>query len=250
MTAETFLERLHPAFRTPGGTDPNVAYFIARRGGEGERWVEEYTRPEHVELMARANRALQALRARRMREGRRDLKVVERLFRRAGSTTARSVHHILGRWYYGLLAYDFYCAEDFPGAESALDQGHEEVRQAIEIERFLLPYAMECYDFWLQRIRIARNQRRWPEVWRRIEITRQIATGERPCCVLSDGTAVGVLAVQEFYECFEALTDMERRALRRVLEAESRSRHFRSILSEVYSPPGFVIPYTPDPAPA
>jgi hypothetical protein len=249
MKDESFLERLHPAFRFPGGTDPNVAYFLARRGGEGERWVKEYTRPRHVELMARSNRALQALRARRMREGHRDLKVVERLFQKAGNTTARSVHHILGRWYYGLLAYALYCAEDFPGAEIALDQGHEEVRQAIGIERFLLPYAMECYDFWLQRIRIARNQRRWPEVWRRIEIARQIAYGERPCCVLSDGTTVDVLAVQEFYAGFEALTDLERRAVRRVLEPEIRSRHFRSILSEVYTPPGFVIAYTPDPDP-
>lgn len=243
----SFLETLHPLFRSPGDGEPNIAYFVARLGGEGERWAAEYTRPEHVELMSSANRSLAALRARRIDEGRRELRTVEDLFQETAATALPEVHHILGRWYYGLLAYYLYCVEDHRGAEEALDQGHEEVRRAIELRRFLIPYAMECYDFWLQRIRIARSQRLWPEVWRRIEIVRQIAGGERPCCVLSDGTPVDVNAVQAFYAGFVALTREERLVLSRVADAEGRLRHFRSILSEVYSLPGFVIPYTPAP---
>jgi hypothetical protein len=154
---------------------------------------------------------------------------------------------MLGRWYYGLVAYYFYCIEDYCDAEEALDRGQEEVRQAIERKRFLLPYAMECYDFWLQRIRVACSRRLWPEMWRRVEITRQIANGEHPCCELSDGTAIDAKAIQTFYSVFGALTDRERQPLRRVLDEEGWKQHFRSKLSEIYTLPGFVIPYTPAP---
>jgi len=244
----SFLEKLHPLFRTPGDDGPNIAYFVARLGGEGERWAAEYTRPEHIELMAGTNRALVALRARRIEEGRRELERVESRFREAESRTTRDVHHVLGRWYYGMAAYYFYCIEDYPGAEEALDRGHEEVRQAIEHKPFLLPYAMECYDFWLQRIRIARSRRSWSEMWRRVEITRRITTGELPCCELSDGTTIDVKGVQAFYSAFEALTDQERQPLRRVLDEDGWKRHFHSKLSEICILPGFVIPYTPAPA--
>ncbi|HET9210706.1 MAG TPA: hypothetical protein VFR03_09925 [Thermoanaerobaculia bacterium] len=207
--------------------------------------MEEYTRPQHVELMMGANRALQALRKRRLEEGYRELQAVEALFHAAEGATAREVHHVLGRWYYGLLAYYFYCIEDYSGADTALDRGHEEVRQAVEKKRFLLPYAIECYEFWLQRIRIARNQRLWPEVWRRVEIARRIATGEQPCCVLSDGSRIDVMAVRAFYVGLEDLTERERQPLWRFLDETAIQRQFRSILSEIYAMPGFVIPYTP-----
>jgi hypothetical protein len=243
----SFLERLHPLFRTPGAVEPNVAYFVARLGGEGELWAQEYTRPEHVELIAGTDRALRALRARRIEEGRQELRTAEEMFQAAESATAPDVHHMHGRWYYGVLAYYFYCAADYGRAEETLDRAQQGVRQAIELRRFLVPYAMECYELWFQRIRVARSQRLWPEVWRRMETARQIASGEKPCCVLSDGTAVGIPTVQAFYSGFEALTEEERQPLRRILDAEDRSRQLRSLLSEVYFPSGFVIPYTPSP---
>lgn len=243
----SFLDKLHPAFRTPGDTDPNIAYFVARQGGEGESWAEEYTRPEHVEIIAGTNRALRALRGRRLEEGGRELRALEEPFHAAESATPREVHLILGRWYYGVLAYSFYCAEDFSSAEEMLDRAQEGVRQAIGLRRCLLPYAMECYEFWFQRIRISRSQRLWPEVWKRAGIARQIAAGERPCCVLDDGTAIDIAAVQEFYKRCEPLTDSERRALLRIIDPEERVRQVRSVLSEVYAMPGFVIPYVPAP---
>jgi hypothetical protein len=243
----SFLDSLHPAFRTPGGEEPNIAYFIARLGGEGELWAAEYTRPEHVELMAGANRALAALRARRIAEGRRELRAVEERFHQARGTASPGVHGILGRWYYGLLAYYLYRVEEYRGADEALDRGHEEVRRAIENKRFLLPYAVECYGFALQSIRVACEQRLWAEMWRRVETARKIVTGEHPCCELRDGTAIGLASVQAFYTGFEELTQQELQALLPVIDAEERKRRFRSSLSAVYLPPGFVIPYAPAP---
>ncbi|HEY0512810.1 MAG TPA: hypothetical protein VGH73_12950 [Thermoanaerobaculia bacterium] len=247
MTAG-FLDRLHPSFRDPGDREPNIAYFIARQGGEAELWTEEYTRPEHVEMIAATNRALQALRLRRIEAGRRELRAAEEGFRAAASTAPPSVHHILGRWYYGALAYLHYCTEEFAAAEEALERADEEVREAIDQARFLLPYATECYEFWFQRVRVARNRRRWDEVWRRIEIARQIFDGERPCCVLSDGTRIDMATVQDFYRGLPALDEAERRPLLRFLDEESRQVWFRALLGEIYALPGFVIPYPPAPS--
>ncbi len=241
----SFLDSLHPAFRTPGGEEPNIAYFVARLGGEGEVWAAEYTRPEHVELMAGANRALAALRARRIAAGRQELQAVEERFHQARGTASPAVHGILGRWYYGLLAYHLYCVEEYRGADEALDRGHEEVRRAIEHRRFLVPYAMECYGFALQSIRVACEQRLWAEVWRRVEIVRKIGACEHPCCELSDGTAIDLPSIQAFYTSFKELTQQELQALLPVIDAEERKRRLRSALAAVYLPPGFVIPYTP-----
>ena len=73
--------------------------------------------------------------------------------------------------------------------------------------------------------------------------------GEAPLCVLGGGNAVDIAAVKAFYARFEALDEREARPLRRVVDDETRRRHFLSILSEVYAVPGFVIPYAPEPAP-
>jgi hypothetical protein len=246
----SFLDSLHPAFRAPGDEEPNIAYFIARLGGEGELWAAEYTRSGHVELMAGANRALVALRARRIAEGHRELRAVEERFHQARGTASPGVHGILGRWYYGLLAYYLYCVEEYQGADEALERGHEEVRRAIDHKRCLLPYAMECYGFALQRIRVAQGQRRWAEMWKRVETVRKIGAGEHPCCELSDGTAIGVASVQAFYTSLEELTRQELQALRPVIDTEGRERHLRTFLSAVYLPPGFVIPYAPPGRPA
>ena len=120
------------------------------------------------------------------------------------------------------------------------------MRQAIEGRPFLLPYAMRCYELWSHRLRIARAQRLWSELSRRVEITRRMVEGEAPLCVLGDGTAVDIAAVKAFYARFEDLTERESLPLRRVVDGETRRRHFLSILSEVYAVPGFVIPYAPE----
>jgi hypothetical protein len=246
----SFLEKLHPLFRTPGDREPNVAYFVARSGGDGERWAEAYTRAENVEIMSGTRRALAALRAHRLEQGRRELQAVEVMLHTAESTADRDVLHVLGLWFYGTLAYYLYCIEDYRGAEEALDRKHDEIQQAIESKRYLLPYAMECYDVCLQRTRVARNQRLWSEVEQRLEIARQVFAGERPFCLLSDRTAVDLAAIRGFYLGLGPLTERERRPLGWILDETERSRHLRSFFAEVYAPPGFIIPYAPVHGPA
>lgn len=244
----SFLDRLHPLARTPGDSEPNIAYFVARLGGEGQVWAEEYTLPEYVEIMGRVDQAVRFLHAHQIESGRRDLQAAESMLREAAASASREVHLLLGRWYYQAMAFFYYCLEDFSAADELLDRAEQEVRQAIEGKSFLLPYVMRCHELWCHRIRVARSRRCWPELWRRIEITRRMVEGDEPLCVLGDGTAIDIAAVKAFYSRFEGLTERERLPLRRVVNDESRRRHFRKILAEVYTPSGFVIPYTPAPA--
>lgn len=237
----SFLESLHPSLRNPGVAEPNWAYFVARRDEEGERWAERYSRPEHTEMMSDNMAALNLMRRNQLEAGYRKLDEVRSRLMDLEQETP-DVFHVLGRWYYGALAYYHYCRDDFIRAEEALDLAHEEVRQAIEFRRFLMPFAQHCYDFSVQRIRIVRNQRRWSEMWRLIEIARQAGSGERPYCVLSDGTDINLSTVQEFYSALKPFDQKEQDALRIVFDANLRVRALRRSLAEVFALPGFVIP--------
>jgi hypothetical protein len=240
----SFLESLHPSLRSPGDLEPNWAYFVARRDKEGERWAEQYSLPAHVEIMRGTAAALNLMRKNQMEAGRRKLAEIQGSLRDI-ECDFPDVVHVLGRWFYGALAYYHYCRESFSEAEEALDLAHEEVRQAIDRRRFLVPFAQHCYDFSIQRIRIVRNQKRWTEMRRMIELARQAGVGECPYCTLSDGTKVDLFAVQEFYSTLKPFSPEEEAAVQLVFDEQLRERSFRRSLAEVYALPGFVIPYLP-----
>jgi len=240
----SFLEKLPPSLRTPGEFEPNWAYFVAKRDESGASWAVQYCRPEHVSILNATATSLKLMRRNQMRSGfskleeaREALPDVER--------NAPDVVHVLGRFYYGALAYYHYAEENFAAAEEAFDCAHEEVRRAIERKRFLVPFSSNCFDFSIQRIRIVRNQRRWEEMWKRVEIARQTAMGEHPYCVLTDGTEINLASIQAFYRSFEPFSQDEERSLRTVFDEEARARDFRFALAEIYALPGFVIPYLP-----
>jgi hypothetical protein len=235
---------LHPGLRKPGDIDPNWPYFVSLYSEEGFRWAEEYGRREHVQLMEQTTQSLQLLRRRKIGPGLELLGTVEAGLAKI-EREAPLFFHVLGRWYFGALAYYYYCIEDFPGAARALDAAYDSVQRAVEIKRFLVPFASHCHDFWIQRIRIHRNQRRWDDMRRAIEMARQTVTGERPYCVLSDGTPIDVAAIQSFYRSIAPFTEEEKVPLRLVFDDEFRLLSFRHSLAEIYAMPGFVIPYRP-----
>lgn len=239
-----FIDKLHPSLQTPGDGEPNWAYFIAMRDEEGQHWAERYSLPEHVEIARDTTLSLKNMRRNYLEEGLRLLEKVDRMLQLVEQDSP-DIGHVLRRWYYGALAYYFYCKSDFVRAEEALDVAHEEIRQAIECKSFLLPLAQHCFDLCIQRARIVRNQRLWDEMWKRVEIARQTAVGERPYCLLDNGTAIDLDAVQKFYLSFEVLSDEERKSLSAVLDEDVRNRNLQQSLTGIYAISGFVIPYLP-----
>lgn len=244
MMSERVKELLHPSLRSPGEVEPNWAYFVAIRDEEGLQWAVEYGRKEHAELMTRTKQALVLLRTRQIEQGCAILQDVERGLQGV-ETTAPGVVHVLGRWYYGALAYYYYCRGDFAGAERSLDEGDNEVRRAIELRPYLIPFVTHCHDFAIQRVRIVRGQRRWPEMWQRIDIVREMVMGEHPFCSLSDGTPIDLKAVQAFYRSIPDLTPEEQQPLRWAFDDDFRGRFFGRALAQIFAMPGFVIPYLP-----
>ena len=235
---------LHPSLRDPGDIEPNWPYFVSLCGEEGFRWAEEYGRGEHARLMETMTRSLGLLRRRKIEPGLELLRAAEAGLEEIEETSP-IYFHVLRRWYFGALAYYYYCLEDFPNAQQALDDAHGAVQRAIELRRFLLPFAGHCHDFMIQRIRIERNQRRWDAMRSTAETARQMAAGQRPFCVLGDGTPIDIFAIQSFYRSLAPFTAEESEALRSVLDDEVRLRVFRLNLAEIYAMPGFVIPYRP-----
>lgn len=244
MMLDKIKERLPQTLQTPGEIEPNWAYFVALHGEEGLRWVEELCRPEHMEMMAGMNESLRLLRTRQIERGREVLENVKGSLDTL-APTAPGVDHALGRWYYGALAYYHYCQEDFESADQALDEAHNEVCRTLERRPFLLPFATHCHDFGVQRIRIVRNRRRWPEMWRHVAIAREMVTGERPFCTLGDGTPVDLVAIQAFYRSIPGLTPEEQGPLRSLFDDSFRLRLFEVVLAKIFAMPGFVIPYLP-----
>jgi hypothetical protein len=235
---------LHPSLRNPGDVEPNWPYFVSFSGEDGFRWAQEYGVRKHADLMEGITRALGLLRRRQIDAGLAELRRAEEGLAEI-EMESPVFFHVLGRWYFGAIAYYYYCIEDFDRACAALDEAHAAVQRAIEIRSFLVPFAAHCHDFWIQRIRIDRNRRRWSDMWRSIEVARQIEVGEKPYCVLSDGTPIDIAAIQGFYNSLAPFTEAEREPLRVVLDDEVRLRFFRITLAEIYAMPGFVIPYRP-----
>jgi tetratricopeptide (TPR) repeat protein len=238
------MSALHPSLRSPGDFEPNWPYYVSLYSEAGFQWAVEYGRPEHVEITDAMLRALGLLRLRRIEPGLELLRSAKAGLREMESTSP-VFFNVLNRWYFGAIAYYYYCIEDYDQARTALDQAHEAVQRAIELRAFLAPFAFHCHDFCVQRVRIARNQRRWQEMKLCIEKARQMVMGEQPFCVLSDGTQVSLLTVQAFYNSLAPLTEEEKAPLNSVFDDEIRLRLLRRTVTETYTMSGFVIPYLP-----
>jgi hypothetical protein len=195
------------------------SHFIRRQGGPAEAWVREYER--HQELHALQFRALLSMRRHRLEEGRRQLAEYEaRLDRAAARGT--SLRFVLERYLHSVLGYYHYCREELEAAEASMERAERAAIAAIEVDGFLLTQANSCYEFRLQKARIARNAERWDAMFRHIESVRAMAAGEAPLCVLGDGTVIDYETLVRLYRSLGRLDRRERIVVDRVATAESR----------------------------
>jgi tetratricopeptide (TPR) repeat protein len=218
--------------------------LVAASCEEGRYWCEQYLQDEHKAIERNALHSLVLLRKGKIEAGCFVLASVESGLRDVQSAPA-SVLFILQRWYYGILAYAHYCCERFDEALQALDQADSAVSAAIELAPFLVTFADHCFEFRLQRARIARNRRRWKEMRRYIEDARKMIEGGLPFCVLSDGRAIYRQTVREF--CASLSLSLEARVGPGLTtDVENRLKDFDQIAVGLYAKPGLVIPYSDD----
>ena len=157
--------------------------------------------------------------------------------------TSQNIRLVLERWYWNALAYRQYIDEDYEGAERSLASADEAVRRGVERAPFLIMLANHCYDFNLQRARIARNRRRWEAMWRHIAIARAMVEDRVALCELSDGSQIFFSPeVDTFFRSISLDTDEDRSALAELVDPERRRRFHEALVADLESIPFFVIP--------
>lgn len=215
---------------------------MARSCPEGRRWVEEYWGPERLQLLRGTDQALRHLRRQQMQQGKDLLEEVEGRLARLAETDL-SVILVVQRFYWTARAYQDYCVGDHDQAAQALDRAHQAIVSAIEIAPFLLPLANHCHEFRLQHARVARSRRRWREMKEHLREVRAMLEDRAPLCTLSDGRAISLSTVTDFYRTIPSLGAEELEALRFFFDEKHRRDRIDRFLMGLYVLPGVVIPY-------
>ncbi len=217
--------------------------FVGRSGAEGAAWAAEYERV--VPIQKTCQDAVEVLRRRGLEEGSALLRRAhDELCGMSGDAMPPSVRAVVDRWYYGAIAFYHYARQEYDQAEHYMDVAHDTVVSALEQGGgWLMPLALDCYEFEMHRARIARERPSWPALRRHAERAAAMRDGRVPLCVLGDGTPVGLADVQRFYRALPTLSDDEREAVASILDdGLSRLQAERSIRT-VLRLPGFVIQY-------
>jgi hypothetical protein len=208
--------------------------FVIRSGPAGREWAAEYQRYNAVDRNCR--RALVDL-----REG--DAVGARRLLDEAASISAASPPTIRGihdRWRFGAEAYYHYRRGDFELAEEHLDNARHGLAGSIGAAPFLIALGGHFEDFEVQKARCARERRAWQVVAAHLDTARGMVVGQRPMCVLDDGRAIYMSAVERFYTSFE-LSESEREDLETVIDVERHLSAFERHARSIWLLPGFVI---------
>lgn len=225
-----------------GGKTYDWLRCVQLSGEAGRRWAEEFDRAEARQVRAWTQQALEHLRHWNLDRGQETLdqawEGLESL-----PVGCPSIRLVLRRWYFASSAFNGYCRKRFESAEEDLLLAHRAVEEAIELRGFLLPLAYDCFDFRLQRIRIARNRGRWREMKEFVRLAREVMADQLPLCTLSDGTAIRFSTLGEFYASVPGLEEEEKAAIHDLLDTSARLRHYDHFIRGVYASCGPLIPY-------
>jgi hypothetical protein len=217
-------------------------YFAAVSGERGRIWEQEFRRPESFEIVNITGRALPILHRRQFEQGRRLLAEAETAL--GSLRNARpSVLFVLESLFYPLLAYYNYRVGELALAGQNLDRGAGALASAIELEPFLIPLAYRCSEFELHHARIARDQRRWEEMRRRIDRALAMIGGSLPFCVLPGGAEVTLAKVQAFFRGLPPIDPQMEEFSRQLTDDRTRHHLFDLFILGIYAIPGFVISY-------
>ncbi len=216
--------------------------FLKACGEEACRWLAELQNDETLKIRRRLTSGLEALKQFDLKTGEGLLSAADQEIR-LRDTDLLSINHLLQRYRFASLAYYHYLSGDLAKAKLALLGAHDEVRKAISLNGFLIPLAIHCTDFIIQRARIARRECQWREAQRHIWMIRDIYSNIRPLCVLDSGRPVRLPDIREFYASLPL--DEEQRAQSRRLIGDNIPVPERvEYLEEmVFSLPDVVIPY-------
>lgn len=216
--------------------------FLVHCGEEARRWLAELREERTLEVLNRVSTALAALKQFDVKTGAELLAGVERDIR---ARTARfpSINHLLERYRVSTLAYLYYLEGDLERAKADLLRAHDEVRTIIGLNGFLLPMAIQCADFVIQRARVARREKQWKEAERHIRTIHDIFSGLRPLCVLDSGRAIGLPDIREFFAALPLDEEQRAQADKFMGSHIPVAKRVAYLEEMIFTLPDFVIPY-------
>lgn len=215
--------------------------LIAASGPAGREWVDTY-RNETGEIHALIKGSAAALRGQQLDESAGLLAQAESL-RREFQGRRPSLFHIVGRFYYGGLAYAFYRRGDFDLADQALTEAGGSLQAALELEPCLLPFAAISLDLPLKRARMARTRLDWAEMRRHSAVLREAIADQRPLCVLHGRDPVYHSTLADHLEAAPRLSAELAPGLRYLQDRGLREEVGIQMLGQLYLQPSLLIPY-------
>jgi hypothetical protein len=214
--------------------------LVAASGSEGVRWTTSYRQMGSVTWQV-LQAALKSLRQRRFDDAWRLLTEAERC--RAGLLAEPSQFHVLGRFYFGVLAYAYFCRQELDRADRALTAALDAVRQALEVEEVLLPFAAMATDMLIKRVHVERARCNWAAMDRAVQAMRAVAADRAPLVVLSGGRPVFHATIGAHLAGLIRPVQATERIARYLADAGLRQSQLELEVQSLYALPGFVIPY-------
>lgn len=224
----------------------NAAYWVelvAATGDEGRAWLALYESADIAKVAQMTGRAIVLSRERRLEEA-------GALLDEAGAQIEAlrcerpSILSVLRRLFHGISAYRFYCVEDYARATDGLLRADAAIREAVSLDRFLLPLTHDCPELQGHHARIARNMGRFGDMRARIATVRAMVSGTRPLCTLADGTEVDYAELARHCEPLATYSSGADAAVRGFAFSDTalRRKALERFLLQLYVLPGFVIP--------
>lgn len=213
--------------------------FVQMSGAEGRRFIAEYRRVQP--LVKQILSPLELLRGGELETG------CERLAR-AGDALAAceledpSLHALLRRWYLGVLGYAHYAREEFDAADACMARALDALADAVRLRDFMLVMADDAFELVLHRARIARNRRRWAEMWQHLDTGDALRHGRQPYGELGDGSPVWVSTLVDFLDALPVPPEAQP-VLARLQDAAQRTHNTESSIRAIVRLPGFAIPH-------
>ncbi|MEA2602767.1 MAG: hypothetical protein QOF89_3759 [Acidobacteriota bacterium] len=220
----------------------NEFYFITACGEEARHWMAEFCDADNIELRLIIADALRRLRRHELAVG---LELLGSVDRRLHSKVFgfASVESLLWRFEYAARAYADYLTGNLESAKANLLSAHREIARIIGLHEFLIPLAIHCTDFIIQRARIARRERSWAEARQYIDTLEKIFVSCHPFCVLGSGRPILLSDIQEFLGSLPL--DEEQRARTRLFLGEDSPvcERIEQLEERIFALPDMVIPY-------
>ena len=213
--------------------------MIASSGEAGQLWQRSYEEYGHPVRNA-ISEALVALRSRRLEDGRRCLEQAEAK-RQALLQDHPTVYHVVGRFFFGSLAFYHFHRAEFDQVDRALDFAAEAIVSAVALASYLLPFAALATDIPLKRTRIARDRRQWQDMQRHGAEFRAMMNDREPLCRLADGRVIGFQTIADHVRSISGLAPQLHPALAFLTDLELRHRVGEGFIERLYRLPGLMI---------